>query len=284
MSGTTKFEVLVLMNDSIFNRTIGSILKENGVTYMIEEDTVPAIIRPTFEHYEPSITLIGGYLGKKRVLENDVWNFKIMLNHYHQFYKTRIPVLMIYHEQDTEVHPSEELQKIIYTMEIPAGLKTSDVSKMLMEKLKLIDNDRGIGLGIFAQSESSQKEEPTTKYSEKDFSVEYPMDQHMVVLSGPLIGRAFSRIEMLLKNEKIYQDVKMTAPRDKDTKRILRVDWQGIIFISEKAEHYTFIVFKDLIKNGIYERIQFLNFKEKEPLFTNKIHFELYVNRFCEEI
>ncbi|GEM_PF-3689480 len=284
MSNTNnKTDVLVLMNDPLFNRTVATILKEQGISAMIEEDAIPAIIRPTLEKYDPSITLVGAYLGKPRVKESDVHNFKLLLTHYRKNHKVRIPVLMIAHEQEPDFRPSEELRKILYILLIPNGARTEETTKLLMDTLKRIDEDRGIGLPVFNQEEPAAAEEPSEKYNEKDFSADYSMEDHKLHLKGPLIGRSFSKIDMILKNEKVHLDVKAFAPRDKDTKRILYVDWKDITYISEKAEHYTFVVFRDLMRNGIYERIRFENFTDKEPFFTNKTHYELYINRFCQE-
>ena len=88
---------------------------------------------------------------------------------------------------------------------------------------------------------------------------------------------------MILKNERVHQDVKQFGDRDRDAKRILKIDWEGVVYVSEKAEHYTFVALRDLMKNGIYENIKFLNFEPKEPLFANKTHYELFLNRFCRD-
>jgi hypothetical protein len=278
-----RIDALVLMNDVLFNRTLSAILREQGISCLVEEDTIPAIIRPTLEKYNPAITLVGAYLGKPRVRENDVHNFKLILAHYRKKFPQKIPLLMVAHEQEPDFKPSEELRKILYVLQIPVGTRTQELTRLLMDMISRMNEECSLDLLALSRQESVQAEEPSEIYKEKDFSAEYSMQEHKLVLKGPLIGRAFSKIDMVLKNEKVHQDVKAFAPRDRDTKRILIVDWKDVTYVTEKAEHYTFVVFKDLMRNGIYERIRFENFLDKEKYFTNKTHFELYVNRFCQE-
>lgn len=278
-----KIDALVLMNDTLFNRTLSSILREQGISCLVEEDAIPAIIRPTLEKYDPPITLVGAYLGKPRVRENDVHNFKLILAHYRKKFPQKVPLLMVAHEQEPDFKPSEELKKILYVLQIPVGARTEELTRLLMETINRINEERSLSLSALSKPEPMQTEEPSEIYKEKDFSADYSMQEHKLVLKGPLIGRAFSKIDMILKNEKVHQDVKAFAPRDRDTKRILVVDWKEITYVTEKAEHYAFVVFRDLMRNGIYERIRFENFLDKEKFFTNKTHFELYVNRFCQE-
>jgi hypothetical protein len=282
-----KKDVLILLKDAVFSRTIGSILKEKNVSFLIEDDPHPKGLQQTFDKFDPGVTVIGAYLAKTRIESNDIENFKVVLSWYRRSYKVKLPILLVYHAEAPDVRPSEEFKKMAYVAKVPEGARTNELTALIEESLRTIGADLGAGPAAYcspaAAAPAGAPEAAAEKYSEKDFSVEYSMPEHKLVLKGPLIGRTSSRIEMILKNEKVHQDVKMFGDRDRDAKRILKIDWAGVNCVSENAEHYTFVALRDLMKNGIYENIKFLNFESKEQLFSNKTHYELFLNRFCRD-
>jgi hypothetical protein len=275
-------DVCLLMKDAVVNRTTAAILKESGVSCLIADDLSPVALSKIFDTERPAAVVCGAWILRPRVDPSDLAAFKTVAGRYRAVHKARLPICILYHAEDSQVPRVEELSRLAFPVKIPENAKTSDWQTALLQGLRQIDAECGLRLPVF-QKKAEVKVEEGPKYSEKDFKVEYSMQAHTLMLEGPLVGRVASRIDMILKNEKVHQDVKMNGPRDKNAKRILKVDWQGVVCVSEQAGHHCFLVFKELMQNGIYEAVRFEHFLEKGPLFVNKTHFELFTNRFCSE-
>jgi len=277
-------DVCIILNDPVKNRTASSILKESGFSCIIIDNPTLEILSSVFEKEKPEITLFGSSILKARVSPDDLTVFRFILTKYRERYKERFPVCILYHAEDKDVPRVQELSRISFIIKLPESAKTEDWKQVMISSLRRINDEFSLNLTVFAKEKTQDfKKTEEIRYSEKDFEVNYSMKDHILFLSGPLIGRASARIDMVLKNEKVHQDVKLNGDRDKNGKRILKVDWSGIVYVSEQAAHHCFLVFKQLMENGVYEVIRFEHFKEKEPLFSNKTHFELFVNRFCSQ-
>lgn len=276
-------DVCVMLKDAVANRTAATVLKEAGISCLVCDDLSVGILRQTFGAEEPKVALCGAWILRARVEPEDLEAFKAVVAHYHPSYRgRRLPVVVLYHAEDRQVPRVAEIGRIAYVARLPEAARTADWKATLLGVLRRIDEEAGLGLEAFHRREEAPQEEGP-RYSDAEFKAEYSMQAHRLVLTGPLVGRAPGRIEAVLKNEKVHQDVKANGPRDRNGRRILVVDWSGVNAVSEKAEQHTFVVFKELMRNGVYEVVRFEGFLEKEPLFANKTHFELFVNRFCPQ-
>lgn len=276
--------ILLATGERMLNRSISAAMEESGLSFITENEPNPDNLSPILSQKNPKLICTGAFLARTRMNPHEIEAFKLILAHYRKFYKAKMPILFVLHEGEKDIDRFEGYTKAVYSVKIPSGCKTEELNTIMIGAFQTIDQELKLGFTAFQKAPEKKEKQKPVKYSEKDFKADYSMEDHKLYLGGPLIGRAFARIDMILKKEKVHQDVKINGPKDRDAKHILIISWKDINFIAEQTEHHTFRVLRDLMKNGVYEVIQFEDFKNKEPLFNNKTHYELYENRFCPEI